>query len=511
MQPLTHTPRDPPGSTSPPRTSLKYGADEFSAPRVSRSWVRVRLRVMENVLIILSDEHSPRFMGCSGHPVVKTPHLDAIAAAGVRFSNAYTPSPICVPARASLATGRWVHQLGTWGSAEPYRGEQRSWAHIARAVGYTTASIGKLHYGAPTEDHGFDEEIVPMHVVNEVGWVQALDRSPAADFPEAYEFAADIGIGESSYVSYDRAITAEAVGWINRHGDDDEPWVLLVSFVSPHFPLTVPQKYWDQYGDAGGPEIGALDEDHPQVQQLARFFNYHDSFDDQLVRDGRRAYFGLCSFLDDQVGKVVNSLDATGQRDDTTIVYTSDHGDMAGNRGLWAKSYMYEDSCGVPLLIEGPGVPTDVVCSTPANLVDVHSTVVDLVGGADAGARGSSLLQLANSPDDPDRVTFSEYHDGGATTGFFMVRSGRWKYVYYVGDRPQLFDLAADPDELDDLGLSPEHATVRTNLERQLREIVDPEEVSARAFEDQAALLASFGGLDGIGDQLRFNHTPTPT
>ena len=136
--------------------------------------------------------------------------------------------------------------------------------------------------------------------------------------------------------------------------------------------------------------------------------------------------------------------------------------------------------------------------------------MVDLVGGSDPGERGTSLVHLANSPDDPDRVTFSEYHDGGATTGFFMVRSGRWKYVYYVGDRPQLFDLIADPDELDDLGLSPVHETVRVDLERKLREVVDPEKASAQAFEDQAALLESFGGRDGIGDQLRFNHTPNP-
>ena len=415
------------------------------------------------------------------------------------------------PRWASLATGRWVHELGTWGSAEPYRGKQRSWAHIARENGYRTASIGKLHYGASDEDHGFDEEVVPMHIVNGVGWVQGLDRSPSADYPEAHEFAADVGIGESSYVSYDRTIAAKAVDWIDRHGDDATPWVLLVSFVSPHYPLTVPQEYWDQYSDASDPEIEAVEEDHAQVQQIARFFNYHNSFDDQLVRDGRRAYFGLCTFLDDQVGKVVGALDASGRRNATTIVYTSDHGDMAGNRGLWAKSYMYEDSCGVPMLIQGPGVPAGVVRSTPANLVDVHSTVVDLVGGTDPGERGTSLVNLANSPDDPDRVTFSEYHDGGATTGFFMVRSGRWKYVYYVGDRPQLFDLIADPNELHDLGLSSEHETVRADLERILRDIVDPEKASAQAFQDQAALLESFGGRDGIGGQLRFNHTPIPT
>lgn len=476
--------------------------------------------LMGNVLIIMADEHSPRFMGCSGHPVVQTPHLDALAAAGVRFTNAYTPSPICVPARASFQTGRWVHRLGAWDSATPYRGEVPGWGHAARDAGWTTTSIGKLHYGTAEEDHGFDEEILPMHIVNGVGWVQGLDRRASAAYPEGVGYANDVGIGESTYVAYDRAIGAAAVQWLADHRDDEQPWVLLVSFVSPHYPLTVPQQYWDRYGEAAASgalaaEIPPVDEAHTHVRFVKDFFGYHRGFDSGADRptteDGRRAYFALCSFLDDQVGEVLGALDATGAADDTHVIYTSDHGDMAGNRGLWAKSHMFEDSAGVPMIVRGPGVAAGQVNDTPVNLVDVHPTVLALTSGeVDDQADGESLLALADVSD-PARVTFSEYHDGGSSTGFFMVRTGPWKYVCHVGQASQLFNLDADPDELRDLGADPAHAAVRAELDAELRSIVDPEAADRQAFADQARLVEIFGGLDGLVDAFRFDHTPVPT
>jgi choline-sulfatase len=422
------------------------------------------------------------------------------------FSNAYTPSPICVPARASLATGQWVHDLGNWDSAQPYNGEVTSWAHAARAAGYRTTSIGKLHYGSGHEDHGFNSEIAPMYVANGVGWVQGLIRNPAPDYPEAAQLAQSVGVGESSYVSYDRAITSEAVTWLDQHGAGSEPWVLFVSFVSPHYPLTVPEQYWEMYAGDSAPEIDEVTIHHEAVQDVADFFGYHKHFTPDLVNAGRRAYFGLCSFLDDQVGQVLEALQNSGKANDTTVVYTSDHGDMAGNRGLWAKSYMYEDSVGVPMIIAGPDVPAGVVSDVPVNLVDVYPTVLNLVG---LEAATPTLAMLAAS-DEPDRVTFSEYHDGGSTTGFYMVRSARWKYVHYVGHPPELFDLESDPDELVDLGDSSDHRGEREWLHGELLKFCEPDRVNAKAFQSQRALVEQLGGAQAVENALRFNHTPVP-
>lgn len=470
---------------------------------------------MGNVLVMMADEFSPRFMGCAGHAFAQTPHLDRLAAQGTRFTNAYTPSPICVPARASFATGRWVHRLGAWDSAQPYRGETPGWAHAARDAGYTTASIGKLHYGAAEEDHGFGQEILPMHVVNGVGWVQGLDRRASATYVEAHEFAADVGVGESSYVGYDQEITASTADWLTAHADDDSPWVLFVSFVSPHYPLTVPQQYWDRYDDHMECEIPPIDESHPHLDFTKSFFNYHEGFRGgpgaAAWRDGRRAYLALCSFLDDQVGAVLSALDATGGRADTDIIFTSDHGDMAGNRGLWAKSYMYEDSVGVPLIASGPSWVSGDEIATPVSLVDIHPTVLELTGSdIDEASDGSSLIGLAASDVD-DRAVFAEYHDGGSLAAFFMIRTRDWKLVHYVGARPQLFNLRDDPNELVDLAGDAQFGQTLSELDGILRTIVDPDAVNDRAFVDQRALIDRLGGYDKLSTAFRFNHTPVPT
>lgn len=457
-------------------------------------------------------------MGCNAHPHVRTPHLDALAARGTLFENAYTPSPICVSARASLATGRWVHQTGCWSSAEPYRGAPPGWAHHLRRAGHEVVSIGKLHYRSSRDDNGFSEEILPLHVVDGVGWVQGLLRRDPLPFADAADLAGDVGAGESDYTRYDRKVCAAACEWLHTHAADARlPWVLQVSFVAPHYPLTAPEEYFDRYRsvDPAVPEIAADDTAiaHPAVAALADFFNYHDYFDAARAADARRAYFGLCSFLDGNVGRVLQALTDSGCRDSTRVLYTSDHGEMLGNHGLWAKSFMFEDAVRVPLIFAGPGVPVGRRLPTLANLVDVYPTAIEALGAdmheSAHPAVGVSLFELAAGRH-ARRVTFSEYHDGGSRAGSFMLRDGRWKFVYHVGHGPQLFDLHEDPDERNDLGRSQRHDEVRRCCERKLREIVDPEHVDARAFADQARLVDHYGGREGIQRRRTFNYTPVP-
>ncbi len=471
----------------------------------------------QNVLIIMSDEHTRSVMGAYGNALAKTPVLDRLAADGVRFDNAYTPSPICIPARASFATGLPVFEHGCWSSAEPYYGQHQSWMHRLRDRGHEVVSIGKLHHRSASDDCGFSESILPMYLANNGhGWPQGLQRKPMVEFADTRELAARLGPGETDYTRYDRDITAAATNWLERRAKDDRhPWVLFVSFISPHFPLVAPEAFYRLYDGVELPEPfdrgGIQKMSHPAIEIMREFWDYADHFDAETEGLGLRNYYGLCSFLDHNVGQVLAALEASGQAASTQIIYTSDHGDMIGNHGIWCKSYMYEDSAGIPMVLKGPGIRPGIN-STPVSLNDIAATVELAVTGETPAPvepwRGRPLTEFIAAPE-PGRPVLSEYHDGGSPCGFYMLRLGRWKLVYYSeGHAPQLFDLEADPRELDDLAGNPASALQLETMLRALNEILDPEAVNRQAFEDQARMIEQLGGLEAIHAMKSFNHTP---
>ena len=442
-----------------------------------------------------------------------TPNLDSLSAAGTRFTNAYTASPMCVPTRAALACGRHVHQIAHWDSATPYDGSTRSWMHHLRDHGVHTASIGKLHFRSTDDDNGFAEEILPMHVVGGVGWAIGLLREDPPAYDVAAELAADSGRGESSYTAYDRAITDAATDWIGKRAHSPEPWAAFISLVSPHYPLSAPADYFDLYADRDFDLKAQKVPSHPEIRKLAEFFDYDRHFTPESRHAALAGYYGLTSFLDCCVGRIITALTASGQLDNTLVIYLSDHGEMLGEKGLWTKQVMYEASVGIPLIMAGPGVPSRHECGTPASLVDIAATAFDIFGLApDEGAPGHSLHSLAASPNNPDRTVFAEYHDGGSSTGAFMVRWHNWKYIHYSGLPPQLFDLETDPDELVDLGTNKAQRAIEARREgaRRLAEICDADAVNARCFADQAKRIEALGGIDACRNAYLFNHTPTP-
>ena len=466
-----------------------------------------------NFLVIISDEHRKDALGCAWHPLVHTPHLDRLAARGTRFTNAYTSSPMCVPTRAALACGDYVHRTGFWDSATPYDGSAATWMHRVRDAGHEMVSIGKLHFRSGEDDNGFSEEILPMHVVGGVGWMAALLREDPPAYDAAAELAADSGPGSSSYTDYDLAITAAATDWIAARRNAERPWAAFVSLVSPHFPLRAPQEFYNLYADADFDLEPQQLPDHPEIRNLARFFDYERHFTAETRHAAMAGYFGLTSFLDDCVGEILATLEESGQAEDTVILYLSDHGELLGDKGMWTKQVMYEASAGIPMILAGPGVPDGIVRNTAASIVDVAATALDvMLDTLDDSAPGLSLRQLAQDPDDADRTVLCEYHDGGSTTGAFMVRWGDWKYVCYPGMPPQLFNLAEDPSEDHDLGsdVSQRAAAARAEGASRLAAICDADAVNRQCFADQAARIEALGGIDVCRNAHLFNHTPTP-
>lgn len=471
-----------------------------------------------NLLVIMSDEHQACAMGCAGHPVAQTPHLDALAARGTRFTNAYTPSPICVPARASFATGRYAHETRLWDNAMPYDGSLPGWGHALQNKGVPVESIGKLHYRAEEDPAGFDTEHIPMMVAGGVGMVWASIRKEDERVMGKGRMLGDyIGPGDSKYTEYDAAVTTRTVDWLNDRAasDDKRPWCLYVGLVAPHFPLVVPQEFYDLYPHDQLPEPKLHPRDgyrrHPWVEKQNAFMDSEAKFTDQNERlSAIAAYYGLCTWLDHNVGQIMAGLEQAGFGDDTTVIYTSDHGDNVGARGLWGKSNLYQESTAVPMIMTGPGVGQGI-CETPVSLLDVSATIADHFDAPlEASDEVRSLYGIASGEPDPERPVFSEYHAAGAVSGAFMLRIGRWKYHHYVGFEPELFDLDADPEETRNLADDPAHADRLAQMEAALRAICDPDAVDQQAFDDQAALIAKHGGRDAALKLGAPGATPPP-
>lgn len=444
-------------------------------------------------------------MSCAGHPLVRTPHLDELAARGTRFTNAYTPSPICVPARAAFASGHYTHHIRLWDNAMPYTGRPRGWGHALQDRGIRVEAIGKLHYRDAADDAGFDHQHIPMHVYDGVGmvWASIRKEDERLYYKNTRMMGDIVGPGESAYTTYDAAVTQRCCEWLANAANDDEPWCLYVGLVAPHHPLIAPPEFFEMYPldrlppDKLHPRDGY--QQHPWITKQAFSMVGEEGWINEKERlTAIAAYYGLTSWMDANVGQIIDALKTSGLYDDTTVIYGSDHGENLGVRGLWGKMNMYEESVAIPLIVApAPSLAAQPrpTCHTPVSLLDLSETIIDHFDANLPGQRpGKSLYATANEADNTDRAVFSEYHAVGAVSGAFMLRKGAWKLIEYVGFEPELFNLEDDPDELINLAQHKDHAEILVQLKSDLRDICDPEKVNALAFADQEKMIKSYGG-----------------
>ena len=462
-----------------------------------------------NLLLITSDQHRRSAAGCYGHPLAHTPNLDALAGRGVRFDTAYCNFPICVPSRASLASGRYAHELGVWDNAAPYTGQRPSWGHRLTEQGHGVTTVGKLHFRRPDDDTGFPDQRIPMHVKEGVG---DLYGSLRPDVPRQRNYlntAANPRVGESEYMRYDAATTRQAIDWLAAEAREHQaPWCLWVSYTLPHSPFVASAEDIARYPleDLELP-VNFRSPDwphHPHIEYIReqRIQSPNEQLDETLVRRTIATYLAMCTYLDHQIGAVLAALTDQGLENSTRVIYTSDHGEMLGDHGMWGKNLMYEGASAVPFLMSGPDIAPGRVVPQPISLVDLFPTIVDAVGAsltqADADLPGWSLWPAAHGDPLPERTIFGEYHASGCREAMYMLRDTTHKYVHHVGDPPQLFDLTTDPTETRDLAADPHSAPLLERFERHLRAIVNPEAVDHAARADQARRIEAAGGLDVI-------------
>jgi choline-sulfatase len=457
-----------------------------------------------NILYIHTDQHNPFVTGCYGDPVVQTPNLDRLARTGALFDAVYCPSPICVPSRMSMLTGRHPFQNQVWTNNHILDSSIPTVAHGMGAAGYRPVLIGRMHALGPDQLHGYAERYVGDHSGNHLGGVQ-VDRGvlEGTAGPDRISLIRS-GAGQSAYQVHDEEVTAEAVAYLNRLGvqkrayGNIEPFSLTVGFMLPHAPFVARSADYEQYVDRvpmpSHPRSYA-DEEHAYIQRWREYTRIQAEVPQEVVQRARAAYWALVHRVDILIGQILRALEENELTRNTLIVYTSDHGDMVGGRGLWWKHVFYEPSVRVPLIMNWAGViEAGQRCNRVATALDVTATLVDAAGASPLpGAAGRSLLGLISSARPAphwEDVGYSEYcadqYAPDGETYQRMVRRGEWKLIYYHGYEPQLFDLDADPHELVDRARDPECREIREELLELVLTDWDPQEIAAVMAEKRA-------------------------
>jgi choline-sulfatase len=494
-----------------------------------------------NILFIFPDQHRGDAMGCAGHPSVITPNLDRLASEGVSFNRCYTNAPLCMPARASLITGKYVCDHGVWNNvavADPHHSP--SFVRNIKEAGYHTAVIGKTHlwsHSEPTntrekktilEDWGFEyvhEMTGPRasiwvdsphtEYLEKHGALEAYRKYQASHYLHNHTFNAygddDIpdkdkcmmstyGISRPTEATEtwveppwplpteyhnESYVGARAVDWIKDY-DEPGPYFLMLGFPGPHDPFDSPQEYRDQYAQK---DISAGIEEGPQeplpdyVQRMLKVSGLNH-VDEDRIRSMRVAYYAKITLIDEWVGNIMAALREKGMLDDTWVIYCSDHGEMLGDHRLVHKRVFYEGSARIPCIIRPPSGTRGWQSEALTDLIDISATLLDIAGGNPLPeSDGCSLIPKASEgsaapgADTGKMAVFSEV--GGNS----MVRTDRYKMVIDTGSREptELYDMLNDPDErinrVEDPSLKSERQYLLNIMEERLLIHLDPEKL----------------------------------
>jgi choline-sulfatase len=450
-------------------------------------------------LVLMADQLAASWLPAYGHPLVQTPHLSALAQDATVFDSAYTPFPLCAPARSAMLTGRLASDIGVYDNAAELAATVPTLAHALRAHGYHTAVAGKMHFVGPDQLHGFEHrltaDIYPADVDWTPDWARPLDRP--LPWYHTMESVLDPGVcAAAMQTDYDEEVCFHAVRKlydIARHRPD-QPFLLFVSFTNPHDPWEIPKRHWERYRGSEIPDPAVpslpLERADPHSRRLRAMCRVDEaSLTDEQIRRARHAYFAAVSYLDERVGEVLGALQRSGMADRTTVLFCADHGEMLGERGLWYKMSFFEQSARVPLIVRVPGAGPGRVAE-PASLLDVTPTLLELAGlpaeqVSPPGAAASLAAAITGAGPAPTRPVVSEYHAEGVTAPSAMVRDGRFKLIRSLEDPDLLFDLKADPRELTDLSGTPEHADTVRRLGASLDARLDLSAVGERVLVSQ--------------------------
>ena len=463
---------------------------------------------MQNILIVMADQLTALALGCYGNLTVKSPEIDRLADEGVVYESAYSSSPLCTPARSAFMTGQNVSVCRGYDNAAYLPATMPTFAHYLRLMGYRTVLSGKMHFVGPDQLHGFEERVTTDIYPADFGWIPDWTR-PDERIDLWYHNMSSVkqaGVAAiTNQLAYDDEVGARAQRVIYDHarGEDQRPLCLVASFIHPHDPYATRQKYWDLYHGVDIPLPGVPRQSNPDPH-TARLEKVIDldavEVSDEEIINARRAYYGNVSYVDEWLGRLRATLDECGLADNTAILFVSDHGDMLGEYGLWYKMSFREWSNRIPLILHQPSRFAPRRVAAPVAQVDVLPTLVDLAAEHPGVERpepidplhGRSLLPLADGNDAGDpNACVSEYLAEGTGAPMLMIRRGNLKYISCPTDPEQLFDLEADPNELNNLTDHPALADFR----REAADHWDADAIRDSVIRDQQRRRAVHAAL----------------
>lgn len=471
-----------------------------------------------NFLILMADQLTAGALPAYGNRVARTPHIDALAAAGHVVESFYCNSPLCAPSRYSFLAGRLPAAIGAYDNAAEFPAEVPTFAHYLRSAGYQTVLAGKMHFCGPDQLHGFEERLTTDIYPADFGWTP--DWSRFEHRPSWYHSMDSVTQAgpcvRTNQIDFDdeTVYSARQKLFDIARGRDGRPFAMVVSMTHPHDPYTVPTDYWARYEgvDIDLPRVSLAPEElDPHSVRLRHVVGLATTpITPAQVLAARRAYYGAVSYVDDQVGLLLRTLRDSGMADNTVVVLLADHGDMLGERGLWYKMTFFEPACRIPLIVHAPGRVAPGRSAAAASLVDVLPTLAELAGieagRLDGDLDGHSLVPRFHGAPGHDEVV-GEYLAEGAVAPVVMIRRGATKFIHCPVDPDQYYDLRQDPDERRNLAGDPAVAREIEALRAEVRRRWDLEALDRAVRQSQARRHRVYAALRE-GRYTPWDHQP---
>ncbi len=449
-----------------------------------------------NILFVMADQMGAMAMPMYGHPVVRTPALSKFADEGVVFENAYCNSPLCGPSRLSMMSGQLPSKVGGYDNAAEFSATIPTFAHYLRRLGYNTCLSGKMHFAGPDQLHGYEDRLTTDIYPADFSWTPNWAEPDAkVSFQDMQNVLETGPCARSLQIDYDDETNYRAVQWLydQARAPDRRPFMLTVSFTSPHDPYVALPEFWDMYSDddidlPSVPPLDAADMDAHSARIHQHYSIGKATVTDDIIRRTRHGYYASISYIDAKVAELMRTLERSGLDRDTIVIYASDHGDMMGERGLYYKKTFFEWSLRVPLIFRSPGRYAPARVSNVVSLLDLLPTFVDIAGGK-AGdilaTDGASIDGLARGEPMAARTIAAEFLAEGVFEPTFMLRDQRYKCLYSQSDPPLLYDMQEDPRELNNLAGDDAHAEPLRRFTELGLAMWDAKALKARIIDDQ--------------------------